>query len=186
MKNRTTIIAIGTLIVGLILGCIIAPRTVGVMGQMGMQRGGMQQNIDAHFIEQMIPHHEGAIEMSKLALERSSRPEIKELAQDIIDTQTKEISTMNLWYQDWFGKPPIEDSHGMQMNGMEGDMDALRNASNFDQEFLRQMIVHHEMAVMMAQMLKSSTDRPEMREFADQIITSQSREIEMMRGWSAE
>jgi uncharacterized protein (DUF305 family) len=47
------------------------------------------------------------------------------------------------------------------------------------------MVVHHEMAVMMAQMLESGTERPEMKQLASDIITSQTREIEMMRGWSA-
>ena len=41
------------------------------------------------------------------------------------------------------------------------------------------------MAVMMgASMLKSLTDRPEMKELADDIISSQTREIEMMRSWA--
>ncbi len=71
------------------------------------------------------------------------------------------------------------------MDGMTGDMTDLEGASDatFDREFLEQMIPHHEMAVMMAQMLAASTERSEMKVFADQIITSQSREIEMMRDW---
>ena len=51
-------------------------------------------NIDKHFIEQMIPHHDGAVAMAKLALEKSNRPEIKTLANAIIEGQTKEIQDM--------------------------------------------------------------------------------------------
>jgi uncharacterized protein (DUF305 family) len=188
MNSRTVLIVLGTLIVGIVLGYVIAPKMPGHMGMMGAQQGmGMQQNIDAHFIEQMIPHHEGAIDMAKVALERSQRAEVRSLANDIISAQTEEISQMQRWYQDWFGKAPAASGgHGMHMNGMSGDTGSLRTTSDFDREFVTQMITHHEMAVMMAQMLQSSTDRPEMKQLASNIISSQTKEIEMMRGWLKE
>ena len=71
----------------------------------------------------------------------------------------------------------------VHMNSMSGDMETLKNAKDFDLEFIRQMIPHHEMAVMMATMLKGSTNREEMKTLAENIITSQTKEIEMMRGW---
>lgn len=72
---------------------------------------------------------------------------------------------------------------GMQTMGMEGDLDKLKSAPDFDLEFITQMIPHHEMAVMMARMLSASTERKEMQKLADDIITSQSKEIEMMKSW---
>lgn len=146
----------------------------------------MSQNIDQHFIVQMIPHHEGAIAMAKVALERSKRPEIISLANGIIDAQEKENSDMRAWYQSWFGAAPPEGGMGMMhMDGMEGDIAVLANVpdAEFDREFIEQMIPHHEMAIMMAQMLQASTERQEMKTLSDNIITSQSREIDMMRGW---
>lgn len=151
----------------------------------------MQASIDQHFIEEMIPHHEGAIVMAQLALERSTRPEILSLSQGIIEAQTKEINDMRAWYKAWFGTEVPDDSsmigmgHGAMgaMQGMEGDIEKLSTAADFDKEFLSQMIVHHEMAVMMGRMLLSGTTRPEMKTLADNIITSQTREIEMMRSW---
>lgn len=149
-----------------------------------MMMGG--ENVDQHFIDQMIPHHEGAIAMAKVALEKSTRPEIISLASGIIDAQEREITTMQNWYTQWYGQVPSGTSgnHMMRMEGMEGDLTKLQQALDFDEEFLRQMIVHHEMAVMMAQMLVSGTERPEMKQLASDIITSQTREIEMMRSWS--
>jgi uncharacterized protein (DUF305 family) len=71
----------------------------------------------------------------------------------------------------------------MHMGGMEGDTAILQSVAlaDFDREFIEQMIPHHEMAIMMAQMLQASTDRGEMKTLADDIITSQTREIVMMR-----
>ena len=75
----------------------------------------------------------------------------------------------------------------MHMAGMEGDIDVLKTLSggDFDREFLRQMIPHHEMAIMMVQMLAAGTERPEMQQLAENIRVSQSREIDLMRGWLA-
>lgn len=152
-----------------------------------MMQGGrqMMQGIDQHFIDQMIPHHEGAIEMARVALARSKRTEIITLAQNIIAAQEAEIKDMRAWHIAWFGGEPQKyDSH-MHMDGMEGDISQLNAASDtaFDREFINQMVPHHEMAVMMAEMLAAATDRPEMKQLAQNIITSQSEEIEMMRGW---
>ena len=174
----------------------------GMMQMMGMQNtssGNMMRNtegIDAHFIEQMIPHHEDAITMSELAQTKAQRPETKELASSIIDSQGKEISQMKEWYKDWFGREvPAGDQvmqhHGMGngngmhmgMTGTTEDITNLENAEDFDTAFIEHMIPHHQMAVMMATMLKNGTDRPEMKKLADDIIEAQTNEIEQMRTW---
>lgn len=155
--------------------------------------------IDAHFIEQMIPHHEDAITMSELALEKAQRSEVKELAQNIISSQTEEINQMNEWYRNWFNRElPTGDqvmkNHGMisgsdlHMGMMGSDMDIsnLENSEDFDRAFVEGMIPHHQMAVMMASMLKNGTTKPEMKKLADEIITAQTEEIELMRKWLTE
>lgn len=155
--------------------------------------------IDAHFIEQMIPHHDDAITMAKLAQAKAQRPEIKKLADDIIKAQSQEITQMKDWYKNWFGKDVPTDSaiisgHGMMGNngmhmgtmGNETDITDLEQAADFDIAFVEQMIPHHQMAVMMANMLKNSTTRPEMKQLAENIITSQSQEIAQMRSWLKE
>lgn len=158
------------------------------------------ETLDAHFIEQMIPHHEDAITMAKLALERSQRPEVKQLGQNIIDSQGKEINQMKEWYKDWFGKDlptgsETMNQHGMMSNnsgmhmgmtGTEEDITRLESAADFDTAFVEQMIPHHQMAIMMANMLKQGTQRPELKKLADDIITAQTNEIEQMRAWLRE
>jgi len=186
MEKNTTIIGALLLIIGFGLGYFIGAGSTAPYGAHMMGDGSqMAQNIDQHFIVQMIPHHEGAIEMAKVALERSKRPEILSLAQGIIEAQTREINDMKSWYQSWFGSTPPAGGMGMMMGGMTGDTNVLASVSaeEFDREFIKQMIPHHEIAIMMTGMLQATTDRPEMKQLADDIITSQSREIEMMRSW---
>jgi len=56
---------------------------------------------DVQFLHEMIAHHEGAVEMSKEALDKGKRPEIKQLAQKIIKTQEAEIEKMKKWRTEW-------------------------------------------------------------------------------------
>ncbi len=72
------------------------------MSSMGMDMGHMQMmgpghDFDLMFIDMMVPHHQGAIEMSRDALAKAERQEIKDFAQKVIDMQTKEIEQMNAW-----------------------------------------------------------------------------------------
>lgn len=193
---------IGGLLVWITAFTFIRSNNPNVMGMMGFRNSfqpNVMQNsngIDAHFIEQMIPHHEDAITMAKIAKERAQKPEIKQLADAIITSQGQEIDQMKTWYQNWYGKnvpsgSNVMNQHGMMqggrmhmgMMGNETDMTRLEVASDFDKAFIEEMIPHHQMAVMMANMLKSQTQRPEMEKLADDIINAQTKEIEEMRQW---
>lgn len=187
-------------VVGFLIGFFVASAASSVVPWGGpmMNRGAspdgaMTSQIDAHFIEQMIPHHEDAITMATLALRKAEHQEITALSQDIIRTQSEEITQMKQWYESWFGKSvprtnvSMGSGGGMMMHGgMMGDatdITTLENARPFDKEFIEQMIPHHQMAVMMATMLSRATTRPEMQQLAENIISAQTREIDRMREW---
>lgn len=57
---------------------------------------------DQVFLTEMIAHHEGAVEMAKMVLEQSNRPELQQLANEIITAQEKEITQMKNWQETWF------------------------------------------------------------------------------------
>lgn len=197
MKKDIVISGVVGLLLGVLIGVYLVPQQLSDRTRGNMMGGqfGEQNQIDQHFIEEMIPHHQGAIDMAKLALEKAKNPLVKTLANNIIDSQNKEIVQMKQWYQEWFGKEyPLDSdsmmggmnhgtSMGMHMSGMEGDMEKLKASTNFDLEFITQMIPHHEMAVMMARMLDVSTNRTEMNKFANEIINAQTKEIDMMKQW---
>lgn len=72
---------------------------------------------------------------------------------------------------------------GMGCPGTMGtDLSALQNAPDFDRAFIEEMVPHHEMGVMMAQMVIDS-QRPEMRGLAQSIIKAQTAEINQMQQW---
>jgi uncharacterized protein (DUF305 family) len=193
-RQKTSSIVAG--LAGLVLGALLmaAARPSAGPGAPGA-RTPASSALDRHFIEQMIPHHQDAVAMADLALTKAKHPELKRLAEDIKSAQTREIGEMRSWYASWFGKQvPEYDGgygHGMMMGqgtmmGMMGDhtdLEALESAADFDREFIRQMIPHHQMAVMMARMLLYGTERQEMKGLADAITESQNAEIDLMRGW---
>lgn len=59
---------------------------------------------DETYLENMITHHESAIAMSKLMLGKTERPELEQMAKDIIDSQTKEVEMMKAWLNEWYGR----------------------------------------------------------------------------------
>lgn len=174
---------------------------------MGMMN---QQQVDQHFIQMMIPHHQGAIDMANLALTKATHPELKQLAEAIKTSQSKEIQEMKAWYKQWYGTEvpatsgmmnmpmmgmPMQSgsgkNQGMPMNSGQGkdmmgmmntDLTDLKNAKNFDQVFIAEMIPHHQMAVMMAAKVLTSP-HPELRNLAKAIIQAQTAEIEEMFQW---
>jgi uncharacterized protein (DUF305 family) len=60
---------------------------------------------DQAFIEEMIVHHQGAVDMATAAQTSAKHPEIKTMADAIIKAQTAEIAQMKEWQKSWYGTP---------------------------------------------------------------------------------
>lgn len=150
--------------------------------------GSNMHNMNQNFLEQMIPHHEQAVDMAEIAQEKAEHPELKRLAGNIIEDQNREISEMQEIYKKYYGTYNPNSSNIMGNRPMMGnmtDIDQLKNADPFDKAFIEEMVPHHRMAIMMAQRV-SSSDKPEIRELANSIIKTQSAEINQMKAWYQE
>lgn len=162
-------------------------RRSGTMGESGPSDGMMGDSddfgpADIMFAQTMIPHHQQAVDMSELAIERATDPEVRALAEQIRDAQAPEIELMERWL-DASGVGMSMGDHDMGMGGMlgEDEMTALEDSTGaeFDRLYLEGMIEHHEGAIKMAQMVLNS-ENPEVRELGDAIVESQTVEIEQM------
>jgi uncharacterized protein (DUF305 family) len=136
------------------------------------------------FAEMMIPHHQQAVDMSDLALKKSTNPKILDLAQRIKSAQSSEIIQMQSWLGDKEANSMMSDHSGHSMGGMltEEEFSKLESSSGvtFDTLFLEGMIVHHEGAIDMAQMIKDTTTQ-EVNEFGLNVVEVQSEEIREMK-----
>lgn len=74
-----------------------------MIGMTASLEGKHGADFDHAFIDEMIVHHEGAVAMAEAALERAEREEVKALAREIIEAQTREIALMRGWVEEWFG-----------------------------------------------------------------------------------
>lgn len=141
MKKESIMIGVIGLLVGVVLTGFVAGQAVnnnsGMMRMMGMHTSTNNDGVmddddmsmgemtttlksktgddfDKAFIEQMIIHHQGAIDMAKLAEANAKHDEIKNLAKDILSAQSKEIDEMQTWQTDWgYKTTPSIESHNM-------------------------------------------------------------------------
>jgi len=163
---------------------------------MSMDLGPADANYDLRFIDAMRLHHRGAIAMAKEAQLKSKRPEIKKLASNIIVAQNREENELlRKWRQQWYpqaskepvayggeGKPVVPMTK-QQQQSMSMMMDLGTADPKFELRFMNAMIAHHEGAVMMAQDALQKSKRPEIKQLANEIATSQQKEIAQMKQW---
>jgi uncharacterized protein (DUF305 family) len=158
------------------------------MGSRGMARQMVMENgkySDKAFIDAMVPHHQGAIDMAEIALKNAEHVEIKQLSENIISTQRAEIKELKSIKKEEFGtsEVPMEMSaDDMQMMGMT-DPDELANKDPFDKAFIDAMIPHHQSAIDMAKIAYEKGENPRIKELAENIVSAQQEEIEEMKRW---
>lgn len=157
---------------------------------------------DVTFAQDMIPHHQQALEMVELTEGRALSPAAQAIVDGIQAAQAPEIETMSGWLKDWGKTIPGPSLPGHDMGDM-GDMDdmgddemdggsmgmmsseqmmQLGNASDaaFEKMWLRMMVTHHEGAVEMAQTEVKDGEYADAVQLAQAIISGQTAEISKM------
>lgn len=167
----------------------------GNMNHQAMDHSKMKSSPDAakapydlQFIDTMIEHHKGAVDMARLVEAKAASGELKTLARGMITAQEKEIGEMKAWRAKWFaGQAPAIN---MEMAGMSDSMKDMNmnklgplNGDAFDLEFIKQMIPHHEGAVIMAKDALQKTEKQEIKKLAEAVIKEQDAEIKQMKDW---
>lgn len=158
----------------------------------GMYLGPDDEEFELRFLDAMILHHQGAVEMAEDTLDKSQRPEIRQLSQEIIETQSDEITQMQAWRSQWYADAPeapqmydAQMSQTVAMNdgmraAMKMEMDLGQDDENPDRGYINAMIAHHEGALDMARQALENSDRPEVQDFANGLIETQIAEVQQM------
>jgi len=172
----------------------------GLAVALGIGRGPAvptADSVDAGFSRDMAVHHLQGVEMANLALERSEDPEVRQLAFDISSTQTNQVGRMQGWLSLWgvapTGGEPMawmagHGGHAMGSNGLmpgmatEEELAQLRalSGADFDVEFLRLMIRHHQGGLEMAQYAAGNAEVAEVARLARTMAETQTAETRTM------
>lgn len=158
-------------------------------------------SVDAGFARDMGVHHLQGVEMANLVAERSSDPEVRQIAFDISATQTNQAGRMQGWLSLWGVPQSGGDTMAWMSDGSAGghghdmtddglmpgmatsaELTNLRGLSGtaFDVEFLRLMIRHHQGGFEMAEYAAEHADLPAVRGLAQAIAGAQSAETRTM------
>ncbi|MEM9532599.1 MAG: DUF305 domain-containing protein [Pseudomonadota bacterium] len=147
---------------------------------------------DTQFMQDMIPHHNQAVQMSALVPDRTNLPELLDLAGRIDASQQGEIEFMQQWLRDRGETVPDPAAHHAmhtdhRMAGMASPEQmaelATLTGTEFDRLFLQLMIPHHEGAITMVDDLLEQPGAaydPILFEFTSDIVNDQTAEIERM------
>jgi uncharacterized protein (DUF305 family) len=163
----------------------------GSMGSGSMARGMVMEDgrySDRAFIDAMVPHHRGAVDMAEVALDNAEHREIRDLAEDIVRTQEAEVRELRAIKEQEYGTSDVPkgmDASQMKTMGMT-DPRELAGREPFDRAFIDAMILHHESAIEMAGVALDESENPEIREIARAIVEAQESEIAQMRRWREE
>ncbi len=172
----------------------------------GTQREMMATvEFDQLYIDMMLPHHGSIIALADVALPRLNDPRLKEMAQNIVDTQSAEQIELSGYRDAWYGSGSPDRSEpsmmlmiqampGMHasMETMMQQMDASQQIATFcaatdpDLAFIDQVIPHHQMAIDGSKDALKQAVHPETKAFAEKVIRDQQAEIDQLDRIKAE
>ena len=147
---------------------------------------------DTLFMQDMIPHHNQAVQMAELVADRTNLPKLVDVAGRINASQADEIEFMQGWLRERSERVPDPTAHSAmhtthKMAGMASPEQMAELAASegtaFDKLFLSLMITHHEGAVKMVEELMEqpgSAFDPQLFKFTSDITNDQVAEIERM------
>lgn len=153
--------------------------------------------LETTFMGGMIPHHEIAIAMAQLELQRGRNDKIRHLAHAIITSQTHEVAQMTAWLKRWYGLTPqqaidqapeparsqIQSMDTMMQSSMIGPLKATAVGRGFDVKFVSLMIPHHQMALIETPPVQDQATHEPLVATANTIALSQEQQIIEMLHW---
>lgn len=137
---------------------------------------------EIRFMQEMIDHHTMAVHMGHMCMDKAVHQELREMCRQIISSQQQEIATMQQWLAAWYGisnyEPEMNPGHHARMQKL-----SMLSQSEFEIEFMQQMIRHHKMAVVKSAHCVVRAHHDELQDMCAGIITAQLAEIRQMQDW---
>ncbi len=138
----------------------------------------------------MIPHHQGALDMSQIVLRDTQDADIRRMAQKTVEMQTGDIAELRRWLEMRTGAaagaaPPASGAEAPFAAAEARMKDAMMSAmgANTDQTWVRKMIAHHQGALDMSQVVLRESRDADIRRMAQKTIEMQTADIAELRAW---
>jgi len=168
---------------------VAALAMVGMWVGPGCARRG--PDFDLVFFDTMTAHHEWGLELAQVAELHAMRPELRDLARRVADTETRELPMFKDWRDRWYAKQP--KSANLKRFGlaqMMKDMDAERlqtlPVAELDRTFARLMVPYQRGAAAMAREALKRAKQEEVRSYARTMVEIRGHEAEMLERWIEE
>lgn len=143
-----------------------------------------QAKFETKFMADMIDHHQMAIMMAEMCVDKAVHEELRSLCEQIIATQSQEQQTMQTWLQEWYGITYSPEMSPGMMKMMERM--AAMTPTEFEIHFMKEMIRHHWQAVIEAGQCIRRAYHNELIELCEDIVLAQTAEIQQMQAWLCE
>lgn len=134
---------------------------------------------DVEFIDSLVPHHQEALEMANMVLERGADPAVLQMARDMRAAQEREIAEMMSirgQLSPGYELRVMTDPHGQEDHAEL----AAASGAQADAVFLENMIPHHAAAVSLSHRAMRNLTVPALMEMADMTVVMQTREMNEM------
>ncbi|PRY31613.1 DUF305 domain-containing protein [Umezawaea tangerina] len=140
---------------------------------------------DVMFLQMMLPLHAQGLELTRIAKERTTRAEVRDIADELDTAQRDETAKMTGWLTDWSqptamdGDPAAHEHHGGLHQTSPAEIDALAKApdADFDTTFLNLMTGHlHNSVELTRSEIEGGTNQPA-KDLATTIRESRTKEI---------
>ena len=182
MKTSSPLIVsliIVSFILGLLGGYYVSPSYQQTMYDKEMMGFGTADRfVDLRYLNQMAAHHRGAILLAEEIKNKTTRPELKALAEAILVGEPKLIDELYGWKKDWYkDNRTVKDPQVVNLGPADNTVD-LR--------FLNALIAHHEAGIEMTKEIRTKSSRAEVLNNADAVESFLSGSATTLKGWRKE
>ncbi len=165
-------------------------------GQMSEETAQMMESIEElrqlsgrefeiGYVNRIIPHHEGALEMAEMVVDDAPHKEVRDAAARIIEDQEREIEMLTGFLRDTYGVELDRDERQLMSEDMMGMIEDAEPQMG-EQMFLLMMREHHQTAIEMGEIVLERAESEELLEQAREMIRSQREEQEQFAEWLQE
>lgn len=173
----------------LVQTAIVAAAIVAAVGFPAAQgQSASSAKFEETFLSSVPQHHEDAVQMAQVCIQKAVHPELKALCQNIISSQTEQAQEMQGWLQSWYGGRNTAPADMMaKMQAMQGQMMAKLNAANgpnFDHVFLENMGQHHAEGMPEFKECVAHAEHAQLKALCGKMEASQQQQLTAMNAWA--